>query len=125
MLFIYILYKNINNLKYNIKNNSEKIMGCGDPQEKLENKIMEMNIDKIEIQMERYKQTKLLEDMNIINAKEKPNNNADKVDNNNEIRNNHVNSKRKTMITKTSKTGKGRKSKSVKSLRIQKNINIE
>lgn len=100
-------------------------MGCGDPQEKLENKIMEMNIDKIEIQMERYKQMKLLEDMNIINEKEKPNNNADKVDNNNEIRNNHVNSKRKTMITKTSKTGKGRKSKSVKSLRIQKNINIE
>lgn len=100
-------------------------MGCGDPQEKLENKIMEMNIDKIEIQMERYKQMKLLEDMNIINAKEKPNNNADKVDNNNEIRNNHVNSKRNTMIAKTSKTGKGRKSKSVKSLRIQKNINIE
>ena len=35
-------------------------MGCGDAQEKLENKIMEMNIDKIEIQMERYKQMKLL-----------------------------------------------------------------
>jgi hypothetical protein len=35
-------------------------MGCGDAQEKLENKIMEMNIDKIELQMERYKQMKLL-----------------------------------------------------------------
>ena len=28
-------------------------MGCDDPREKLENKIMEMNIDKIEIQMEK------------------------------------------------------------------------
>ena len=35
-------------------------MGCDDPLEKLENKIMEMNIDKIEIQMEKYKQLKLL-----------------------------------------------------------------
>ena len=35
-------------------------MGCGNPQEKLENEIMEMNINKIEIQMERYKQMKLL-----------------------------------------------------------------
>ena len=30
-------------------------MGCSDPQEKLENEIMKMNMDKIEIQMERYK----------------------------------------------------------------------
>ena len=35
-------------------------MGCDDPREKLENKIMEMNIDKIEIQMEKYNQLKLL-----------------------------------------------------------------
>ena len=45
-------------------------MGCGDPQEKLENKIMEMNIEKIELQMERYKQMKLLgQDIDIIKPK--------------------------------------------------------
>ena len=33
-------------------------MGCSDPQEKLENEIIKMNIEKIEIQMEKYKQMK-------------------------------------------------------------------
>ncbi len=102
-------------------------MGCGDAQEKLENKIMEMNIDKIEIQMERYKQMKLLgEDATTNKTKDIQSNTV----NNNDINsNNNLNIKRKTIgpkTTKTStplKTGKGRRSKSVKTARIRGNIN--
>ena len=93
-------------------------MGCGDAQEKLENKIMEMNIDKIELQMERYKQMKLLgEDATTnktIDLQSITVNNGDIISNNN------LNMKRKTIgpkTTKTStpiKTGKGRRSKSVR-----------
>ena len=61
-------------------------MGCGDAQEKLENKIMEMNIDKIELQMERYKQMKLLgEDATTNKTKDlqsNTNNNGDIISNN-------------------------------------------
>ena len=50
-------------------------MGCDDPREKLENKIMEMNIYKIEIQMEKYKQLKLLgQEPNICQIKSLENN---------------------------------------------------
>ena len=35
-------------------------MGCSSPKEQLEDKIMDLNIDKIEVQMERYNQMKLL-----------------------------------------------------------------
>ena len=50
-------------------------MGCSDPQEKLENEIMKMNMDKIEIQMERYRQMKILEEKsNNLNSKINPNN---------------------------------------------------
>ena len=101
-------------------------MGCGDAQEKLENKIMEMNIDKIEIQMERYKQMKLLgEDATTNKTKYIQSNTV----NNNINSNNNLNIKRKTIgpkTTKTStplKTGKGRRSKSVKTARIGGNIN--
>ena len=102
-------------------------MGCGDAQEKLENKIMEMNIDKIEIQMERYKQMKLLgEDATTNKTKDIQSNTV----NNNDINsNNNLNIKRKTIgpkTTKTStplKTGKARRSKSVKTARIGGNIN--
>ena len=95
-------------------------MGCGDAQEKLENKIMEMNIDKIEIQMERYKQMKLLgEDATTNKTKDMQNNTVNNID----IISNNKNVKRKTMGTKTIKTptplkaGKGRRSKSVKTVR--------
>ena len=102
-------------------------MGCGDAQEKLENKIMEMNIDKIEIQMERYKQMKLLgEDATTNKTKDIHSNTV----NNNDINsNNKLNIKRKTIGPKTTKTptplktGKGRRSKSVKTARIGGNIN--
>ena len=97
-------------------------MGCGDPQEKLENKIMEMNIEKIELQMERYKQMKLLgQDIDIIKPKESQTNSI----NNNDIKNNINNSKRKTMtVRSSSKTGKGRRSKSMKSVRMKNDIKI-
>ena len=97
-------------------------MGCGDPQEKLENKIMEMNIEKIELQMERYKQMKLLgQDIDIIKPKESQTNSI----NNNDIKNNINNSKRKTMTVRaSSKTGKGRRSKSMKSVRMKNDIKI-
>ena len=102
-------------------------MGCGDAQEKLENKIMEMNIDKIELQMERYKQMKLLgEDATTNKTKDIQSNT---VNNGDIISNNNLNIKRKTIgpkTTKTStpiKTGKGRRSKSVKTARIKSNFN--
>ena len=97
-------------------------MGCGDPQEKLENKIMEMNFEKIELQMERYKQMKLLgQDIDIIKPKESQTNSI----NNNDIKNNINNSKRKTMtVSSSSKTGKGRRSKSMKSVRMKNDIKI-
>lgn len=102
-------------------------MGCGDAQEKLENKIMEMNIDKIEIQMERYKQMKLLGEDATTNKTKYIQSNT--VNNNDINSNNNLNIKRKTIgpkTTKTStplKTGKGRRSKSVKTVRIGGNIN--
>ena len=98
-------------------------MGCGNAQEKLENQIMEMNIDKIEIQMERYKQMKLLgENSKNLNKTKDLNNN-----NNNNITSSNINVKRKTTPFKTTKqnevvkNGK-RRSKSVKTARIQSNI---
>jgi len=96
-------------------------MGCGNAQEKLENQIMEMNIDKIEIQMERYKQMKLLGE----NSKNL--NKTKDLNNNNNITNSNINVKRKTTPFKTTKqnevvkNGK-RRSKSVKTARIQSNI---
>ena len=102
-------------------------MGCGDAQEKLENKIMEMNIDKIEIQMERYKQMKLLGEDATTNKTKYIQSNT--VNNNDINSNNNLNIKRKTIGPKTTKTptplktGKGRRSKSVKTARIGGNIN--
>ena len=104
-------------------------MGCSDPQEKLENEIIKMNIEKIEIQMEKYKQMKLLgensKDIKIKKKKKKKNtkinkNNKEKKNNNNDI--NIAITKRKTITDLKPKT-RGRRSKSVKTARF-KNINI-
>ena len=38
-------------------------MGCGDPKEKLEDELMKLKMARIELQMERYNQLKLLKDI--------------------------------------------------------------
>ena len=96
-------------------------MGCSSSQEKLENEIMELNIEKIEIQMEKYNQMKLLG--------QNKNTNQIKELQNNIINNNNINMKRKTIRAKTTKgsietkLGKGRRGKSVKTARVKSNIN--
>ena len=104
-------------------------MGCSDPQEKLENEIMKMNIEKIEIQMEKYKQMKLLgENSKDIKIKDIPYNTHTKININNKPKKNNNNdiniaiTKRKTITDLKPKT-RGRRSKSVKTARF-KNINI-
>ena len=91
-------------------------MGCDDPREKLENKIMEMNIDKIEIQMEKYNQLKLLgQEPNICQIKFLDNNT-----NNIDIINPKI--KRKSMglkTTKSTKIGKEKRRKSMKTARVK------
>ena len=96
-------------------------MGCSSSQEKLENEIMELNIEKIEIQMEKYNQMKLL-------GQNKNTNQIQPLQGNN-INNNNINMKRKTIRAKTTKgsveikPGKGRRGKSVKTVRVKSNIN--
>ena len=104
-------------------------MGCSDPQEKLENEIIKMNIEKIEIQMEKYKQMKLLgENSKDIKIKNIPYSTNTKININNKPKKNNTNdiniaiTKRKTCTDLKSKT-RGRRSKSVKTVRF-KNINI-
>ena len=93
-------------------------MGCASSKEKLENEIMELNIEKIEIQMEKYNQMKLL-------GQNKNTNQTKQLQNNN----NNINMKRKTIRAKTTKgsietkLGKGRRGKSVKTARVKSNIN--
>ena len=103
-------------------------MGCSDPQEKLENEIMKMNMDKIEIQMERYKQMKLLEEKsNNLNAKIIPDN---VYNTNNDI---IINKKiRKSLGGKKIKSkniiNRAHRSKSVKTVnrpKINNNIKVE
>ena len=100
-------------------------MGCSSSQEKLENEIMELNIEKIEIQMEKYNQMQLL-------GKNKNANQIKELQSNTIINNNsntNINTKRKTIKAKTTKgsmeprTGKGRRSKSVRTARVKSNIN--
>ena len=96
-------------------------MGCASSKEKLENEIMELNIEKIEIQMEKYNQMKLF-------GQNKTTNQTKQLQNNNII-NNNINMKRKTIRAKTTKgsietkLGKGRRGKSVKTVRVKSNIN--
>ena len=104
-------------------------MGCSDPQEKLENEIIKMNIEKIEIQMEKYKQIKLLgENSKDIKIKDIPYNTNTKININNKPKKNNNNdiniaiTKRKTSTDLKPKTRR-RRSKSVKTARF-KNINI-
>ena len=104
-------------------------MGCSDPQEKLENEIIKMNIEKIEIQMEKYKQMKLLgENSKDIKIKDIPYSTNTKININNKPKKNNNNdiniaiTKRKTITDLKPKT-RGRISKSVKTARF-KNINI-
>jgi hypothetical protein len=104
-------------------------MGCSDPQEKLENEIIKMNIEKIEIQMEKYKQMKLLgENSKDIKIKDIPYSTNTKININNKPKKNNTNdiniaiTKRKTSTDLKPKT-RGRRSKSVKTARF-KNINI-
>ena len=97
-------------------------MGCSSSQEKLENEIMELNIEKIEIQMEKYNQMKLL-------GQNKNTNQIQPLQGNTINNNNNINMKRKTIRAKTTKgsvetkTGKGRRGKSVKTARVKSNIN--
>lgn len=104
-------------------------MGCSDPQEKLENEIIKMNIEKIEIQMEKYKQMKLLgENSKDIKIKDIPYSTNTKININNKPKKNNNNdmniaiTKRKTSTDLKPKT-RGRRIKSVKTARF-KNINI-
>ena len=101
-------------------------MGCSNPQEKLEEEIMDLNINKIELQMEKYKQMQLLgkninqtEKNNKINNNNNINNKKIITDNNNvNNANNNNQAKRKSTALKT---GKGIRSKSMKSIRINGN----
>ena len=46
-------------------------MGCGDAKEKIENEMVKMKMERVEIQMERQKQLKLLKDIDGIDIKVK------------------------------------------------------
>ena len=101
-------------------------MGCASSKEKLENEIMELNIEKIEIQMEKYNQMQLLgKNKNANQIKELQSNTII----NNNSNNTNINNKRKAIKAKTTKgsveqrTGKGRRSKSVRTARVKSNIN--
>ena len=73
-------------------------MGCASSKEKLENEIMELNIEKIEIQMEKYNQMKLLgQNKNANQIKELQSNTIINDSNTN------INNKRKTIRAKTTK----------------------
>lgn len=91
-------------------------MGCGNPQEKLENEIMEMNINKIEIQTERYKQMKLLGEKKIPNHENNPNlqnhNNKNDIIINNKT---NSNNNKVNILTKTSRKSLKLKPKEVTS----------
>ena len=96
-------------------------MGCGNPQEKLENEIMEMNINKIEIQMERYKQMKLLGEKKIPNHENYPNlqnhNNKNDIIINNKT---NSNNNKVNIVTKTSRKSLKLKPKEVTSKQINR-----
>ena len=96
-------------------------MGCGNPQEKLENEIMEMNINKIEIQMERYKQMKLLGEKKIPNHENNPNlqnhNNKNDIIINNKT---NSNNNKVNIVTKTSRKSLKLKPKEVTSKPINR-----
>ena len=96
-------------------------MGCGNPQEKLENEIMEMNINKIEIQMERYKQMKLLGEKKIPNHENNPNlqnhNNKNDIIINNKT---NSNNNKVNILTKTSRKSLKLKPKEVTSKQINR-----
>ena len=96
-------------------------MGCGNPQEKLENEIMEMNINKIEIQMERYKQMKLLGEKKIPNHENNPNlqnhNNKNDIIINNKT---NSNNNKVNIVTKTSRKSLKLKPKEVTSKQINR-----
>ena len=101
-------------------------MGCASSKEKLENEIMELNIEKIAIQMEKYNQMQLLgKNKNANQIKELQSNTII----NNNSNNTNINNKRKTIRAKTTKgsmearTGKGRRGKSVRTARVKNNIN--
>ena len=46
-------------------------MGCGDAKEKIENEMVKMKMERVEIQMERQKQLKLLKDIDGTDINEK------------------------------------------------------
>ena len=108
-------------------------MGCSSPKEQLEDKIMDLNIDKIEVQMERYNQMKLLgQNKNTNKAKQIKFNTINNTINNTNSNINNSKIKRTTIRAKTTKepvkpvptkTGKGRRGKSVKTAGVKSNIN--
>ena len=95
-------------------------MGCANEKERLENRIIEMNIDKIEIQMEKYQKMQLLgKDANDVNTflvkgESKPNDTLNEK---------NVTRKKRAMSMKATKKANSRKSKSSKTVRIQNNTN--
>ena len=100
-------------------------MGCSDPQEKLENEIMKMNIDKIEIRMERYKQMKLLEEKsNNLNSKIIPNNTNNDITINKKIIKSLGVKKLKTKNS-INRTHRSKSVKTVNRPKINNNIKVE
>ena len=104
-------------------------MGCSSPKEKLEDKIIDINIDKIEVQMERYNQMQILGQNKNTNKPKQIKFNTTVNTNNNT---NNPKIKRKATRAKTTKepvesiptkTGKGRRGKSVRTARVKFNIN--
>ena len=104
-------------------------MGCGDAKEKIENEMVKMKMERIEVQMERQKQLKLLKDID--GCEIKAPNIPDYIDlNNNSNQNQEIKTTKKieTDLAKRRKMStsrlKIRKSKSMKNVKSKSTLNV-
>ena len=103
-------------------------MGCGDAKEKIENEMVKMKMERIEVQMERQKQLKLLKDID--GCEIKAPNIPDYIDLNNNSNQNQETKTTKKIDTDLAKRKisttklKIRKSKSMKNVKSKSTLNV-
>ena len=103
-------------------------MGCGDAKEKIENEMVKMKMERIEVQMERQKQLKLLKDIDGYEIKAP--NIPDYIDLNNNLNQNQETKTTKKIETDLAKRKmstsklKIRKSKSMKNVKSKSTLNV-
>ena len=92
-------------------------MGCGDSKEKIENEMVKMKMERIEVQMERQKQLKLLKDID--GCEIKAPNIPDYID-----LNNNSNQNQEIKTTKKIETDLAKRKMSTTKLKIRKSKSL-